>query len=772
MATVFRALLSNPNNYIGLVSLVYDVLLCIFVFVKYNASFQSRRFRGFALVVTVSSFLEVVWPAMAALENTPFNVFLKLAVNSFSYVGSTGVAFAFIWYLDSFLKTNIRFRTVMNRINCVIYGLYIIFCICNIWTYWIVGYDTATDTFVHGPLYLWVGYGVPFCLLVYAFAVFIYDIRRLESRVIVTMIASILIAALAMSFQPLLYAKIRLVVFGVSLAMYLWYLSMENYDAQRLVSMTKELQSAEQKAIEASLAKNTFFANMSHEIRTPLNAVLGLDEMILKSNDKAEIDEYAHTIQNAGKTLLSIINDILDFSKIETGRLEFVNEPYQLGELIEDVNQLMIVRADQKELEFRTKIDETLPNFLVGDEMRVRQIMLNLLNNAIKYTEKGYVQLSVTGVPRGEMVMLRIAIEDSGVGIKQEDLVHLFQSFERLDEVRHHSVEGAGLGLSIVRQLLELMGGEVKVQSEYGKGSTFTVYLPQEIKSLESIGEARKKAAEKKQKDEVAPEQMVAPGAKVLIVDDNRVNLMVAKGLLKDTLVQITTCESGKECLDLITKNRYDIIFLDHMMPEMDGLETFSKMRDLHGNLNKGVPVVVFTANAMSGMKEQYLAVGFTDYISKPIDSKRFKTVLFKNIPQHLQGCVNAQVPEEPELEELPQEEEETMVTVNQQSGMELCGGTKDVYHSVLSLFVEEKQTNRPKLEQFYEAENWKDYGILAHALKSNSKLVGCLEFAELALQMERSCDGDATFAQQNHMDFLTMYDQLEVAIKDILSNG
>ena len=771
MATVFGALVGNPNNYIGLVSLIYDVLLCIFAFVKYNANYQGKRFRVFALVVTLASLVETIWPALVALDNTPVNLFLKRFVNSISYVGSTGVAFTFIWYLDSFLKTNIRFRRLMSKVNLYVYLFYIVFCLINIWTSWIVGYDVATNTFVHGPMYIAVGYGVPMYFLVYALAIFVKDIRQLDSRVIITMVSSILIAALAMAFQPLLYNKVRLIVLGVSLAMILWYLSIENYDTQRLVSMTKQLQTAEQKALEASLAKNTFLANMSHEIRTPMNAVLGLDEMILKSTNKEEIDEYARTIQGAGKTLLSIINDILDFSKIETGRLEFVAEPYELGELIEDVNQLMIVRAEQKELEFRIKIDETLPNFLVGDEMRVRQIMLNLLNNAIKYTEKGYVQLSITGVPRGEMVMLKIAIKDSGIGIKEEDIKHLFKSFERLDETRHHSVEGAGLGLAIVQQLLELMGGEVKVESEYGKGSTFTVYLPQEIKSQESIAEARKKAEEKKKQEEIAPEQMIAPDAKVLVVDDNRVNLMVAKGLLKDTLVQVTTCESGKACLKLIAENHYDIIFLDHMMPDMDGMETFRKMQTMEGNLNRDVPVVVFTANAMAGMKEQYLAVGFTDYISKPIDSKRFKTVLFKHIPQNLQGCVSAQKTQEVELEELPQEDG-PMLTINQQAGMELCGGTKDVYQSVLSIFVEEKQTNRPKLVDFYEAENWKDYGILAHALKSNSKLVGCPEFAELALQMERSCDGDASFARQNHMDFLDMYDQLETAIKDILSQA
>ncbi len=768
MRTVLSALVSMPKNYFGIAALVFDLLLCYFVITKYNASHQSRRFRLFAFIVTVATFLEVLRPAIGMLENTELNVFIKKFIQSLNFMASTGMSFAFTWYLDSFFKSNSRFRALFRKINLGIYLVYLVICFINTWTGWIASYDIETGIWTHGPVYLSVGYGTAIYFLFYAFAFFIRDIRKLDKHVVQTMIASIGLAVLSVCVQPLLHDKIRLMVFGVSLAVYLWYFSIENFDTQRLISMTKELQTAEQKALEASLAKNAFLANMSHEIRTPMNAVLGLDEMILKSNDKAEIDEYARTIQGAGKTLLSLINDILDFSKIETGRLEFVSEPYHLGELIADVNQMMSVRATQKDLEYRTKIDETLPDELIGDEMRVRQIMINLLNNAIKYTEKGYVQLSVTGIPKGESVLLKISIKDSGIGIREDDKKHLFKSFERLDETRHHSVEGAGLGLAIVHQLLELMGGEIKVESEYGAGSVFTVFLPQEMIGTKSIAQAA--AAKKSAKEENMEEDtlIVAPNAQVLVVDDNRVNLMVAKGLLKDTEVQVTTCESGKDCLELMKQKRFDIIFLDHMMPEMDGMETFKKAQDMVDNMNKDVPVIVFTANAMAGMKEQYLAVGFTDYISKPIDSKKFKQTLFKYIPQDLQHSVDKGSGPMAELEELPQEED--VLTINQQSGMELCGGTKDVYMSVLSLFCEEKQTNRDKLEGMYNREDWKNYGILAHSLKSNSKLIGCPEFADLALQMERSCDGDATFARQNHYDFMEMYDSLEKAIKGILS--
>lgn len=388
-----------------------------------------------------------------------------------------------------------------------------------------------------------------------------------------------------------------------------------------------------QQALRASEAKGRFLANMSHEIRTPINAVLGMDAMILRESTQPEIKGYALDIQNAGQTLLSIINDILDISKIESGKLELIPVNYDFSSLIHDVVNMMKIKAEAKELKFELFVDENIPSRLFGDDVRIRQILVNLLSNAVKYTEHGSVKLSVGGKINGDFVELSFSVKDTGIGIRKEDMEKLFAEFERLDEKKNRSIEGTGLGMSITKQLLGMMGSSLNVESVYGEGSEFSFVLKQKIMDLEPIGdlESRIKA---QVSDYKYNELFRAPDARLLVVDDNSVNRKVFMSLLKSTHMQIDEAAGGEQCLEYVQKNKYDIIFLDHMMPGMDGIETLHKMRELSDYPCKDTPVVALTANAVTGAREMYINEGFNDFLSKPMNPEKTEKMIMNLLPR------------------------------------------------------------------------------------------------------------------------------------------
>ena len=380
-----------------------------------------------------------------------------------------------------------------------------------------------------------------------------------------------------------------------------------------------------QMALVASESKAMFLANMSHEIRTPLNTVIGMNEMILRESGEKEIKGYASNIESASRMLLGLINDILDFSKIEAGKLEIVNNAYDLKEMLNDVILGISSRAKDKNLHFRIEIDEKLPSKLNGDEIRLKQIMNNLLSNAVKYTEKGCITLRIKGKceenssEEDKIFNLEIAVEDTGIGIKKEDIPHLFDSFQRLELKKNRYVQGTGLGLCITKQLVEQMQGELQVTSEYGKGSCFTVQIPQKIMDEKPMGDWKEQSKEVHKQQETKP-ALYAPDASVLVVDDNKMNLSVIRALLKKSGIQLDFAGGGNECLEYCTKKKYDLILMDHMMPEPDGVETLHLLRKDETNPNKDTTVIVLTANAIAGAEEKYLEEGFADYISKPVE--------------------------------------------------------------------------------------------------------------------------------------------------------
>ena len=390
-------------------------------------------------------------------------------------------------------------------------------------------------------------------------------------------------------------------------------------------------------AMIANKAKDQFLANMSHEIRTPLNGILGMDEMIIRESRESKIKQYALEIKSAGNTLLSIINDILDMSKIESGNFEILPIDYDLSSVLNDVLNMTRPRAQKKGLEYNFVVADDIPSVLNGDEIRIRQVTLNIINNAIKYTKEGSVNVVITSrqILMGNYIELVVSVSDTGMGIRDEDKDKLFKSFQRLDEKKNRNIEGTGLGLHITHSLLTMMGGKIDIESEYGTGSTFTITVPQKVVKKEPIGDFSK--AVKHYLDHIETDEVVlyAPDANVLVVDDNAMNLEVMEGLLGDTKIKVDLAISGDECIEKVSEKKYDIILLDQMMPGMNGEETLIKMNEM--DILKGTPVIALTADAIIGAKDNYLQKGFNDYISKPVKYSVLEQVLKEYIPKEKQ---------------------------------------------------------------------------------------------------------------------------------------
>lgn len=393
-----------------------------------------------------------------------------------------------------------------------------------------------------------------------------------------------------------------------------------------------ELRKQREIADEANKAKSQFLANMSHEIRTPINAILGMDEMVLRTSTEKEVIDYAEDILSSGKTLLALINDILDFSKVEEGKMEIIPVQYEPSVMKNDLVNMVRERATQKGLAINVEYDGNIPRLLKGDEIRIKQCALNLLTNAVKYTKEGKIGLKIGYEKEDDShIVLSVVVSDTGAGIKQEDMDNLFSPFVRIDEEKNRNIEGSGLGISITKRLLELMGSSLKVQSEFGKGSVFSFAVRQEVLNWDASGSGSEKYDSSGVKKKEYKELFHAPDARILVVDDIKMNLTVITKLLRKTQIRIDTARSGPEAIALANENDYDIIFVDHLMPDMDGIETLHHMKE---NKKENPPVyIVLTANAISGAREMYLEEGFADYVTKPVEGEKLEKLIMSYLP-------------------------------------------------------------------------------------------------------------------------------------------
>lgn len=527
-----------------------------------------------------------------------------------------------------------------------------------------------------------------------------------------------------------------------------------------------------QEAIYSSRSKAQFLANISHEIRTPINAVLGLDEMILQETSEDNIRDYAGDIQSAGRNLLALINDLLDFSKIESGKMHITPVEYSVFSMLSDCYHMILLRAQEKGLRLCIQNRGDIPAKLYGDEVRIRQILINLLTNAVKYTKRGSVTLTIEGKKTGEEEFwLILSVEDTGIGIKEENREALFESFRRLDEEENRNIEGTGLGLAITQQLVEIMGGNISVESVYGKGSLFRVELPQGIIDETPVGELSAQYMESYRESSSQEKKLRVCKGKILVVDDVSMNLKVFQGLLRGCGLEIDTAESGADCLDMVEKESYHLIFLDHMMPGKDGVETLHEMKKIFSRQNRYTPVIMLTANAVMGAKEEYLSQGFEDYLSKPVRRSDLEKMIRKYLPAEcFEGDTISEKLEGKDSHDGEEGDElagfrERFSFLQTDVGLEYCGESLEIYRGTIQAYLENNQWE--KLQDYFAHQEWDNYQIQVHGLKSASLSIGATEMYQNCKIFEMAVkEGDIAYINTHHGRLMRMYKELLLRIK------
>lgn len=693
-------------------------------------------------LITNSTFRQLIFPNLSIINDITFLMIMLLAL-------------PFLLYMNEVQKDR------YGRAYRILEGIVIVnFFLCSMLH--MTEICDFTDT---------IRYVSAFCVIsiVLMIVTILLDVRKgkiREYRFVAIGMFGICVAAFA---QILIYFHKPDLFNGVILALGLIFLL--GFSTISTIHEIMEMEREKQQALLASESKGRFLAQMSHEIRTPIHAVLGMDAMILRESSEPSIREYALDIKNAGQTLLSLINDILDISKIESGKLEILPARYDLSSLIYDVMNMMKMRAKDKGLELKLFIDPEIPSGLWGDDVRIRQILVNLISNAVKYTEAGSVVLSVEAVVHEDTADLTFRVQDTGIGIRQSDIEKLCQEFERIEEQRNRKVEGTGLGMNITTKLLELMGSSLQVESVYGEGSVFSFTLEQKIMSREPVGDL-----EQRIKDQAASYAyqvlFTAPEARLLVVDDNAVNRRVFAKLLKATQIRVDEASGGEECLELVRKNAYDLIFLDHMMPDLDGITVLHKMREWEDYPSRSAPVVALTANAVTGAREMYLNEGFEGFLSKPVNPEKMEKLIMEFLPKDKVipgGAAPVSSAEEtvwPDLEGIDWNYAQMYCrdvairkdTVNQfYQTLDIEAAKLEHF---LELWEESDETDREALDQFR---------IKAHSMKNSAAMIGAVSLSGVAKMLEYAArDGKTDVVAKITPVFLQEWRHMKAVLKPI----
>ncbi|MBP8968873.1 MAG: response regulator [Lachnospiraceae bacterium] len=596
---------------------------------------RTDRYKKF-LVLMISVLCGLIFDILGAVSIAVpeyFSPAITLIINTVYFFFAAFAGYVYLRYAEAFVGEQNKFDKVMIKVNMALMITYTVVLIINMKAGWIF-YLGENNVYNFGPIHF-LCYVPTFYFIVYVLIYALMHYKSLNLREMISLSGFIFIT-IGTIFQALVAPGTLLVFFFGTIGVMIILLFVETPDYAHLQETLVELDACKIEAEKAKRVKGEFLTSVSRDIKTPMSTVLGMDEMILRESRDEYITGYARDIESAGLTLMETINKILDYADIETGKLDIVNAPYKVSSLVKDVYKTCLFRADEKGLKLNCDVGNLVPEILVGDVVRIRQIMLNLIGNAIKYTSKGHVSLYVgSSALDGKSISLEIKVTDTGRGIKEEELGKVFGTFDRLGDTRSRAGDGVGLGLAIVSKLTDMMNGEVSAESKYGEGSVFTVKIPQRIAEQSDLIDEDVDNPTYGEKAHEGP-LFKAPEAKVLIVDDNDINRVLEAMLLKETEVITNQVSGGKQMLEELTRNSYDVVLLDHIMPDMDGVEALRRARQIERVKNASTSFIAITANALSGAREEYLRQGFDDFVSKPVNGRRLEEAVMNLLDDNL----------------------------------------------------------------------------------------------------------------------------------------